>query len=41
MKTKNKLQQAIDKINEQNDKIKEIKTEGKDPVKVLNQIRQS
>lgn len=29
MKIKNKLQEAIDKINKQNDKIKEIKTKGK------------
>ena len=41
MKTKNKLQEAIDKINAQDKKIKEIKTKGKNPIKVLNQIRQS
>lgn len=36
---KSTLKDAIDKINQQDAKIKEIKTEGKDPVKVLNQIR--
>lgn len=35
------LKDAIASINEQNEKIKEIKTKGKDPVKVLNQIRNS
>lgn len=40
MKTKTLLQAAIDKINQQNEEIKKIKTKGKDPVKVLNQIRQ-
>ncbi len=38
---KNKLQEAIDKINAQDKKIKEIKTKGKDPIKVLDKIRQS
>lgn len=33
------LKSAIDKINQQNEQIKEIKTKGKDPVEVLNQIR--
>lgn len=38
---KKKLQAALDKINEQNDKIKKIKTEGKNPEEVLAQIRKN
>lgn len=38
MKNKH-LQSTLDKINKQNDAIKEIKTKGKNPEQVLNQIR--
>lgn len=37
--SKTTLKAAIDKINKQNEKIKEIKTKGKNPEKVLNSIR--
>ena len=36
---KTNLKAVIDKINTQNEQIKKIKTKGKNPEKVLNQIR--
>lgn len=36
-----KLQAAIDKINQQNEQIKKIKTEGAKPEEVLASIRKS
>lgn len=40
MKSKNaKLLAALDKINQQNEQIKKIKTEGAKPEEVLNSIR--
>lgn len=40
-KDKNELAAAIASINSQNEAIKEIKTKGKSPEAVLNQIRNS
>lgn len=34
-----KVLEVLDKINTQNEQIKEIKTKGKNPVKVLDSIR--
>lgn len=39
--SKTTLKAAIDKINKQNEQIKKIKTKGKDPIKVLDKIRNS
>ena len=39
--SKTALKAAIDKINKQNEQIKKIKTKGKDPIKVLDKIRNS